>query len=36
VVLLVTSKPAQQQGAAARPHVALAVGLGNLQLAGSF
>ncbi|HEX2870310.1 MAG TPA: hypothetical protein VHP33_03625 [Polyangiaceae bacterium] len=36
VVLLVTSGSSQQQGARQRPHVALAVGAGNLQLAGSF
>jgi hypothetical protein len=36
VVLLVTSGGSERQGAAARPHVALAVGPGNLQLAGSF
>jgi hypothetical protein len=36
VVLLVTSGGSQPQGVAQRPHVALAVGPGNLQLAGSF
>ena len=36
VVLLVTSGGSQQQGALPRPHVALAVGPGNLQLAGTF
>ena len=36
VVLLVTSSGSKQQGAKQKPHVALAVGPGNLQLAGSF
>jgi len=36
VVLLVTSKSSPQQGAARSPHVALAVGIGNVQLAGRF
>lgn len=36
VVLLITSGGSQQQGAQQRPHVALSVGPGNLQLAGSF
>lgn len=36
VVLLVTSGNSKQQGAQQRPHVALAVGPANVQLAGSF